>query len=36
MSDAAQPYSFSLGAFAEPSTFNLLINITRSGVRINP
>jgi hypothetical protein len=28
MSDAAQPYSFSLGTFSEPSTFNLLIDIT--------
>jgi hypothetical protein len=30
MSDAAQPYSFSLGTFAEPSTFNLLIDITEA------
>jgi hypothetical protein len=30
MNDAAHPYSFSLGTYREPSTFNLLIDITEA------
>ena len=30
MNDAAQSYSFSLGTYREPSTYNLLIDITEA------